>query len=71
MTYYLNRRNSEQLNPKKNDKDDDIVSSFYNERQSRPANVKQHNLLKKNISFFNSNFNEKESENVTRMNSED
>ena len=57
MTYYLNRRNSEQLNPKKNDKDDDIVSSFYNERQSRPANVKQHNLLKKNISFFNSNFN--------------
>jgi hypothetical protein len=32
--------------------EEEIVSSFYEERRSRNSNQKYHNLLKKNISFF-------------------
>lgn len=32
--------------------EEEIISSFYEERRSRNASQKYHNLLKKNISFF-------------------
>ena len=35
-----------------NKDEESILSSFYEERRSRSANQKYHNLLKKNISFF-------------------
>lgn len=33
--------------------DSTILDEFYQERKNRSMSVKQHNLLKKNISFFN------------------
>lgn len=54
LSHYYNRKSSFEV-PKKDvhaEKEDDIVNSFYEERRSRSFNTKQHNLLKKNISYF-------------------
>lgn len=37
---------------KKEKEEEDIINGFYEERKSRSNNQKFHNLLKKNISFF-------------------
>lgn len=55
LSQFYNRRPSLDQ-PRKEEptkQEEDIINSFYEERKSRSSqNVKQHNLLRKNISYF-------------------
>jgi hypothetical protein len=52
LSQYYNRKASASIHEVADEKESEIISSFYEERRSRSSNAKQHNLLKKNISYF-------------------
>jgi len=55
LSHYYNRKSSLDASKAEvpDEKESEIINSFYEERRSRSYNPKQHNLLKKNISYFN------------------
>lgn len=53
LSQLYNRRPPLKAQAEETKQEVDVINSFYEERKSRSISAKQHNLLKKNISFFN------------------